>query len=83
MKIKYVDWEIEKVNLEDFQGYDKRYYLEEIIADDGMKVQARIIIASNSFENIIRKLGEFVLYNIEIEFVENYSLKKYRKGFKK
>lgn len=81
MKIKFTDWEIEKNNVDDFYGYARRYCLEEIVNEKGSKVQARILIATNDFDKIIIKLGEYVLNGIKIEFVENDSLVQSRKSF--
>lgn len=82
MKIKFIDWEIEKDNYEDFGGYNHRYCLEEIINEDDSKAQTRVIVSTNDIKKITRTLGKIALDGIKIEFIKNDSLIQYRKNFK-
>ena len=84
MKLKFTDWEIEKEFCEDFEGYDYRYGLDEIINEDKIthKCSARLVLRTNDYSDIIRKIGELAMddNNGKIEFVENKSLLN-RRGY--
>lgn len=76
MLIKFTDWEVEKTNIEDFQGYDHRFYIEEVIEqNENGKAQVRLIATVNTFRELVDILKNIFFNNIDIKFVFNESFK--------
>jgi len=62
MEIKFIDWEIEKYDMEEFNGYDFRFQLEEIMSREGNKVTAKNLYSSNDIDDILKRIGVLMIY---------------------
>ena len=84
MELQFIDWEIEKEGMEDFNGYVYRFQLNQITGRKGHLVTAINLISCDNIKDIIAKIGELVIYEgskSNIIFVKNSSLASYWKRY--
>jgi hypothetical protein len=78
LNVKFVDYEIEHKG---FWDYGYKYWLTEHFQDSKGRAKSKILITSNSLEEVVKKIKELASQSINMEFVKNESFQQYQSSF--